>query len=132
MIIELPEARKAGKAESNASVFSYFVERCKTNIHIVLCMSPIGAGFRTRLRQFPVSRACSDSAGESPQASRRPGSALSCGSLFALSAFLSAFFLSVSLCDVVVLCSVLDFLYDDRLVPSLVERGSGPSGRSFP
>jgi len=49
----LPEARKAGKADSNASVFGYFVERCRTNIHVVLCMSPIGAAFRTRLRQFP-------------------------------------------------------------------------------
>ena len=61
LIIEqvLPEARKAGKAESNASVFSYFVERCKINMHIVLCLSPIGAAFRTRLRQFPALVNCS-------------------------------------------------------------------------
>jgi dynein heavy chain len=54
----LPDARKAGKAESNASVFSFFVERCKINIHVVLCMSPIGGGFRTRLRQFPSLISC--------------------------------------------------------------------------
>lgn len=56
IIIEqvLPEARKAGKAESNASVFSFFVERCKINMHVVLCMSPLAAAFRTRLRQFPA------------------------------------------------------------------------------
>jgi len=54
----LPDARKAGKADSNASVFSFFVERCKINMHVVLCMSPIGAAFRTRLRQFPSLISC--------------------------------------------------------------------------
>ena len=49
----LPEARKAGKADNNATIFSFFVDRCRANIHVVLCLSPIGAGFRTRLRQFP-------------------------------------------------------------------------------
>lgn len=47
------DASKAGKAESNASVFSYFVERCKENIHMVLCFSPVGDSFRNRLRMFP-------------------------------------------------------------------------------
>jgi dynein heavy chain len=49
----LPEARKHGKADSNASVFSYFVDRCRANLHIVLCLSPVGSLFRSRLRQFP-------------------------------------------------------------------------------
>ena len=50
----LPEARKAGKADNNATIFSFFVDRCRANIHVVLCLSPIGAGFRNRLRQFPL------------------------------------------------------------------------------
>ncbi|RKP19583.1 hypothetical protein ROZALSC1DRAFT_28837, partial [Rozella allomycis CSF55] len=33
-------------------VYNYFVERVKQNLHIVLCMSPIGDSFRNRLRQF--------------------------------------------------------------------------------
>ena len=30
-----------------------FVQQCRTNLHVVLCMSPIGDAFRTRLRKFP-------------------------------------------------------------------------------
>jgi dynein heavy chain len=29
------------------------VQQCRANLHVVLCMSPIGDAFRTRLRQFP-------------------------------------------------------------------------------
>eukprot|EP01084_Bolivina_argentea_P091346 164444_1 len=35
------------------NVLSLFVELCKQNIHIFLCLSPIGDNFRTRLRRFP-------------------------------------------------------------------------------
>jgi dynein heavy chain, axonemal len=34
-------------------LFSYFVERCKNFLHIVLCFSPIGDSFRNRVRNFP-------------------------------------------------------------------------------
>ena len=34
-------------------LWSFFVERTRANLHIVLCMSPIGDSFRDRLRQFP-------------------------------------------------------------------------------
>jgi dynein heavy chain len=34
------------------AVYNYFVERVKKNLHIVLCMSPIGDAFRNRLRKF--------------------------------------------------------------------------------
>ncbi len=30
-----------------------FYEKCKTNLHVVLAMSPIGEAFRIRLRKFP-------------------------------------------------------------------------------
>lgn len=35
------------------SMYNYFVERVKQNLHIVLAMSPIGDAFRSRLRMFP-------------------------------------------------------------------------------
>ena len=36
-----------------AEHMSYFVERCRTNLHVLLAFSPIGDAFRERLRQFP-------------------------------------------------------------------------------
>ncbi|XP_075900184.1 dynein axonemal heavy chain 3 [Nelusetta ayraudi] len=35
------------------SLYNYFVDRVKINLHIVLAMSPIGDAFRNRLRMFP-------------------------------------------------------------------------------
>eukprot|EP01022_Parablepharisma_sp_SALTPOND_P023040 TRINITY_DN476_c0_g1_i1.p1 TRINITY_DN476_c0_g1~~TRINITY_DN476_c0_g1_i1.p1 ORF type:complete len:4333 (+),score=667.47 TRINITY_DN476_c0_g1_i1:7842-20840(+) len=39
--------------ESLALLYSYFIERCKKLLHIVLCFSPIGDAFRERIRNFP-------------------------------------------------------------------------------
>jgi len=36
-----------------SELYSLFVEQCRTNLHLVLCFSPIGDAFRTRLRMFP-------------------------------------------------------------------------------
>eukprot|EP00736_Rhodelphis_marinus_P009962 Rmarinus@m.13206 len=47
------DAVAAGRGESPQSIFSFFVERCRINMHVVLCFSPIGDAFRTRLRMFP-------------------------------------------------------------------------------
>lgn len=38
---------------SPLQVFSYFVNRCKQKLHIILCFSPIGSSFRTRIRLYP-------------------------------------------------------------------------------
>ncbi|XP_031243962.1 dynein heavy chain 3, axonemal [Mastomys coucha] len=35
------------------SMYNFFIERVRKNLHIVLAMSPIGDAFRTRLRMFP-------------------------------------------------------------------------------
>jgi dynein heavy chain len=48
-----PAARELGRAGTNSDVLAVFVERCRANMHLVLCMSPIGDTFRNRLRQFP-------------------------------------------------------------------------------
>jgi dynein heavy chain len=34
-------------------IFEYFTSRVKANLHIMLCMSPIGNAFRERIRMFP-------------------------------------------------------------------------------
>ena len=48
-----PLAKKAGKLETRDAVLQHYVYLVRENLHIVLCMSPIGAGFRTRCRMFP-------------------------------------------------------------------------------
>ncbi|XP_069761611.1 dynein axonemal heavy chain 3 isoform X2 [Narcine bancroftii] len=35
------------------SLYNYFIEKVKANLHVVLVMSPIGDAFRNRLRMFP-------------------------------------------------------------------------------
>ncbi|XP_015126095.2 dynein heavy chain 12, axonemal [Diachasma alloeum] len=35
------------------SVLSFFVNQCKEKLHLMLCFSPIGDSFRTRLRMYP-------------------------------------------------------------------------------
>ncbi|XP_038211341.1 dynein heavy chain 12, axonemal [Zerene cesonia] len=38
---------------SPLQILSFFVGRCKAKLHVVLCFSPIGSSFRTRLRLYP-------------------------------------------------------------------------------
>ncbi|XP_031440303.1 dynein axonemal heavy chain 7 [Clupea harengus] len=39
---------------SPLALFNMFLERCRTQLHVVLAMSPIGDAFRSRLRRFPA------------------------------------------------------------------------------
>ncbi|KAJ1555349.1 Dynein heavy chain 7, axonemal [Nowakowskiella sp. JEL0078] len=50
----LPDATEENRAGDGSpmAMYNYFIERVKRNLHIVLCMSPIGDAFRARLRQF--------------------------------------------------------------------------------
>jgi dynein heavy chain len=48
-----PLAKAAGKLETRDAILQYYTHLVRENLHIVLCMSPIGAGFRTRCRMFP-------------------------------------------------------------------------------
>ena len=36
-----------------SQLFAFFSERCKSNLHIVLCFSPIGNSLRNIIRDFP-------------------------------------------------------------------------------
>ncbi|XP_063228083.1 LOW QUALITY PROTEIN: dynein axonemal heavy chain 7-like [Bacillus rossius redtenbacheri] len=38
---------------SALEVYTFFVNRCREKLHIILCLSPIGASFRQRLRLYP-------------------------------------------------------------------------------
>ena len=58
-VVVQDSVRKIAKEENRcpegtpAQLFSYFVERCKKNLHIVMCFSPIGDSVRNRVRNFP-------------------------------------------------------------------------------
>ncbi|GFO07645.1 dynein heavy chain 10, axonemal [Plakobranchus ocellatus] len=47
------EAANLGKGLAKESIWQYFVEKCANNLHIILCMSPVGDTLRTRCRNFP-------------------------------------------------------------------------------
>ena len=38
---------------SKDSLYNTFINRVRDNLHIILCMSPVGEAFRSRCRQFP-------------------------------------------------------------------------------
>ena len=47
------EVRHAGLAETPDNLWSFYVNRCRNNLHIVLAMSPSGSKLRLRCRNFP-------------------------------------------------------------------------------
>ncbi|XP_037242845.1 dynein heavy chain 1, axonemal [Falco rusticolus] len=48
-----PIVRDLGQQPTKANLMAAYTGRVRSNIHMVLCMSPIGEVFRARLRQFP-------------------------------------------------------------------------------
>lgn len=48
-----PLAKAAGKLETRDAILQHYVQLVRENLHVCLCMSPIGAGFRNRCRMFP-------------------------------------------------------------------------------
>ena len=49
---ELSSQIPAGTTQNQK--YSYFVNKCKENLHLAICMSPVGEVFRRRLRTFPT------------------------------------------------------------------------------
>ncbi|KER29498.1 hypothetical protein T265_03876 [Opisthorchis viverrini] len=47
------EAVASGYTSARESVWQYFVRKAARNLHVVLCMSPVGDTLRTRCRNFP-------------------------------------------------------------------------------
>eukprot|EP00842_Homolaphlyctis_polyrhiza_P003901 jgi/Hompol1/4511/HPOL_003669-RA len=55
---ELAEIKQSLQASTKTSetgdaLYNFFIERVRSNLHVVLCMSPVGEAFRNRLRMFP-------------------------------------------------------------------------------
>ncbi|KAK9823872.1 hypothetical protein WJX72_006072 [[Myrmecia] bisecta] len=46
-------AKRAGVLETGEALYAFFLERVRTNLHVILCLSPIGEAFRERCRMFP-------------------------------------------------------------------------------
>lgn len=51
-------AVKAKIVQTSEAMIAFFMERARTNLHIVMCMSPIGNEFRTYIRQYPALGKC--------------------------------------------------------------------------
>ncbi|XP_051176804.1 dynein axonemal heavy chain 2 [Leptopilina boulardi] len=47
------DAGKAGIMPTSEAIYNFLIERIRANLHIILCMSPIGDAFRNRIRQYP-------------------------------------------------------------------------------
>ncbi|XP_053425879.1 dynein axonemal heavy chain 2 isoform X5 [Nycticebus coucang] len=50
----IEQARAEQVPESSDSLFAYLIERVRNNLHIVLCLSPVGDPFRNWIRQYPA------------------------------------------------------------------------------
>ncbi|XP_067360331.1 dynein axonemal heavy chain 1 [Channa argus] len=53
-----PVVLDLGQQPTKANLLAAYIRRVRSNIHTVLCMSPIGEVFRARLRQFPSLVTC--------------------------------------------------------------------------
>jgi len=55
----IDDMRKPAKEENRClegtptQFFSFFLERCKANVHVIMCFSPIGPSLRQRILDFP-------------------------------------------------------------------------------
>jgi dynein heavy chain len=43
----------AGAGETQEALYAFWLERVRTNLHVILCLSPVGEAFRERCRMFP-------------------------------------------------------------------------------
>ncbi|XP_064639639.1 dynein axonemal heavy chain 2-like isoform X2 [Lineus longissimus] len=51
----LADAAKAdGIDDTPQNMFAYLIDRVRANLHVVLCMSPVGETFRNRIRMYPA------------------------------------------------------------------------------
>jgi len=50
----LKEAKKRGIDENNQAIYNFLLDRVKANLHVIVCMSPVGEAFRNRMRMYPA------------------------------------------------------------------------------
>jgi dynein heavy chain len=53
------EAKKANAGDTDDELYSFFMEKARKNMHIVLCLSPVQESFHRRLQMFPGLVNCS-------------------------------------------------------------------------
>jgi dynein heavy chain len=53
------EVKAAGLLDSRDNCWDFFINKVRDNLHVVLCMSPVGDDFRVRCRKFPALCGCS-------------------------------------------------------------------------
>jgi dynein heavy chain len=46
-------AKAAGIPDARDPMMDFFISRVRANLHVILCLSPVGVKFRTRARKFP-------------------------------------------------------------------------------
>ncbi|XP_059574595.1 dynein axonemal heavy chain 2 isoform X3 [Alligator mississippiensis] len=54
----LDAAKAEGVPETPDSLFAFLIERVRDNLHVVLCLSPVGELFRNWIRQYPALVSC--------------------------------------------------------------------------
>lgn len=54
----LPLAKEKNRDLSRDAIFQLFYERVACNLHVVLCMSPVGSALRNRIQLFPSLLSC--------------------------------------------------------------------------
>jgi hypothetical protein len=47
------EVNARGLPDSKDSCWAFYVDKCRSNLHVVLAMSPVGETLRTRCRNYP-------------------------------------------------------------------------------
>ena len=52
------EAKAQGVPDSREALHEFFINNVRTNLHVVLCFSPVGDKFRVRCRKFPALVTC--------------------------------------------------------------------------
>eukprot|EP00163_Fabomonas_tropica_P016273 TRINITY_DN2925_c0_g1_i1.p1 TRINITY_DN2925_c0_g1~~TRINITY_DN2925_c0_g1_i1.p1 ORF type:complete len:4072 (-),score=1488.94 TRINITY_DN2925_c0_g1_i1:296-12511(-) len=48
------QVKQAGLDDTRDNCIEFFRERVRANLHVVLCFSPVGENFRSRMRRFPA------------------------------------------------------------------------------
>lgn len=49
-----PRAKKNRIHLTTDALYSFFMETVRTNLHLIICLSPVGANFRVQIRQYPA------------------------------------------------------------------------------
>jgi dynein heavy chain len=49
-----PAVKRAGLPDTRSSCWDYFINEVRTNLHVILCFSPIGDPIKIRTRRFPA------------------------------------------------------------------------------